>query len=131
MTYRLKTSAAMGTVELTGLEIIATQAFGQLLAIASHSVFTMPIVTTLLSGHLNIYTDGHQLRFRKTHEGLMCRGTPSTCAQTHHSHSAVSLRGPWHNTKMRKHVAALSVRTPAAPLPAAVAASKTGAGRPV
>jgi len=32
----------MGTVELTGLEIIATQALGQLFAIASHSAFTMP-----------------------------------------------------------------------------------------
>jgi hypothetical protein len=40
--HRLKTSAAMGTVEFTGLEMIATQALGQLFAIASHSAFTMP-----------------------------------------------------------------------------------------
>ena len=38
----LKTSAAMGTVELTGLEMMATQASGQYLATPSHRVFTMP-----------------------------------------------------------------------------------------
>ena len=38
----LKTSAAMGTVELTGLLMMATQALGQYLAMPSHSVCTMP-----------------------------------------------------------------------------------------
>ena len=32
----------MGTVELTGLEMMATHALGQYLAMPSHSVFTMP-----------------------------------------------------------------------------------------
>ena len=40
--HRLKTSAAMGTVELTGLEMIATQAAGQHLAMATHRSRTMP-----------------------------------------------------------------------------------------
>ena len=40
----LKTSAAMGTVELTGLEMMATQASGQYLATPSHRVFTMPML---------------------------------------------------------------------------------------
>ncbi len=44
-TYFLKTSAAMGTVEFTGLEMIATHAFGQYLAMPSHRVFTIPVVT--------------------------------------------------------------------------------------
>mmetsp|Transcript_27161 Transcript_27161/g.69129 ORF Transcript_27161/g.69129 Transcript_27161/m.69129 type:complete len:244 (-) Transcript_27161:335-1066(-) len=39
---RLNTSAAMGTVELTGLEMMATQAVGQCLAMASHRLATMP-----------------------------------------------------------------------------------------
>ena len=40
--YLLKTSAAMGTVELTGLEMMATQACGQYLATAAHKSRTMP-----------------------------------------------------------------------------------------
>lgn len=39
---RLKTSAAMGTVELTGLEMMATNAAGQYLAMATHRSRTMP-----------------------------------------------------------------------------------------
>ena len=38
----LKTSAAMGTVELTGLEMMATQAPGQYLATPAHRFATMP-----------------------------------------------------------------------------------------
>mmetsp|Transcript_1212 Transcript_1212/g.2609 ORF Transcript_1212/g.2609 Transcript_1212/m.2609 type:complete len:302 (+) Transcript_1212:103-1008(+) len=38
----LNTSAAIGTVELTGLEMMATQAWGQWRAIPSHRVRTMP-----------------------------------------------------------------------------------------
>ena len=41
-TYFLKTSAAMGTVELTGLEMMATQALGQYFAMPSLKVFTIP-----------------------------------------------------------------------------------------
>ena len=40
--HRLNTSAAMGTVELTGLEMMATQAAGQYLAMAAHRSRTMP-----------------------------------------------------------------------------------------
>ena len=40
--HRLKTSAAIGTVELTGLLMIATQAAGQYLAMATHRSLTMP-----------------------------------------------------------------------------------------
>lgn len=40
--HLLNTSAAMGTVELTGFEMMATHAFGQFLAIASQSAFTIP-----------------------------------------------------------------------------------------
>ena len=40
--HLLKTSAAMGTVELTGLEMMATQACGQYLATAAHKSRTMP-----------------------------------------------------------------------------------------
>ena len=40
--YLLKTSAAMGTVELTGLEMMATQAWGQYLATPAHRSRTMP-----------------------------------------------------------------------------------------
>lgn len=39
---RVPTSAAMGTVELTGLEMMATQACGQCRAMPSQSVLTMP-----------------------------------------------------------------------------------------
>lgn len=39
---RLKTSAAMGIVELTGLEMMHTQASGQVDAMAPHSTATMP-----------------------------------------------------------------------------------------
>lgn len=38
----LKTSAAIGTVEFTGLLIMLTMALGQHLAIPSHKVFTIP-----------------------------------------------------------------------------------------
>lgn len=38
----LKTSAAMGTVELTGLEMMATHALGQYLEMPSQSPWTMP-----------------------------------------------------------------------------------------
>jgi hypothetical protein len=39
---RLNTSAAMGTVELTGFEMMATHASGQATAMALHRVATMP-----------------------------------------------------------------------------------------
>ena len=38
----LKTSAAMGTVELTGLDMMATQAPGQYLATPAHRFATIP-----------------------------------------------------------------------------------------
>ena len=41
-THFLRTSAAMGTVELTGLEMMLTKACGQYLATPSASVLTMP-----------------------------------------------------------------------------------------
>ena len=46
-TYFLKTSAAIGTVELTGLDMIATQALGQYFAMPSLRVFTIPAVFTI------------------------------------------------------------------------------------
>lgn len=39
---RLKISAAIGTVELTGLEMMHTQASGHVDAMASHRTATMP-----------------------------------------------------------------------------------------
>ena len=44
MAHFLKTSAAIGTVELTGFEMMATHALGQYLATPSHRVFTMPVM---------------------------------------------------------------------------------------
>ena len=43
-THFLKTSAAIGTVELTGFEMMATQALGQYLEMPSQSPCTMPAV---------------------------------------------------------------------------------------
>ena len=62
--HLLKTSAAMGTVELTGLEMMATQACGQYLATAAHKSRTMPaacnlgILVLLGSPCMRCHTDG-------------------------------------------------------------------------
>lgn len=46
-TYLLKTSAAIGTVELTGFEMIATKAFGQYFATPAARSLTMPAESLL------------------------------------------------------------------------------------
>ena len=63
--YLLKTSAAMGTVELTGLEMMATQACGQYLATAAHKSRTMPAACNL--GMLLLLSSGHALSLRWPH----------------------------------------------------------------
>lgn len=47
-THFLKTSAAIGTVELTGFDMIATQALGQYFATPSLKVLTIPAASAKL-----------------------------------------------------------------------------------
>lgn len=65
----LKTSAAMGTVELTGLLIKLTIAFGQLFAIPSQRVLTIP---ALILNRSSLVIPG----FRGTPAGMITRSMP-------------------------------------------------------
>ena len=56
-TYFLKTSAAIGTVELTGFDMIATQALGQYFAIPSLKVLTIPATTAKLVAYSSPWLD--------------------------------------------------------------------------
>lgn len=67
-TYFLKTSAAIGTVELTGLDMIATQALGQYFATPSLNVLTIPAATAKLDAYSSPWLDCSLLISQQQHK---------------------------------------------------------------
>ena len=97
--YLLKTSAAMGTVELTGFDMMFTMALGQYFAQPSARVFTMPGRPALVSHMVGTCTTRPELThgspalmlkrssllmpgFRGTPAGMMTKWAPCKAADS-------------------------------------------------